>query len=369
MAGSHSPLTVSVIIPVYNGGDAFRWCLEDLERCQPAPSEIIVVSDGDSDGSWKVAQEFGAIVIRQENRGPAAARNLGARFATGDLLFFVDADVLVKTDTIGQVIRQFQTHPHLDALIGSYDDQPSQSNFMSQYRNLFHHYIHQCSSHAASTFWGACGAIRREVFLSVGGFDECYRVPCIEDIELGYRLHEAGYTLELVHTLQVKHMKKWRVSSVVKTDVVQRAIPWTTLLFQRRDRMKNDLNLRISHRVSAVCLLSLLISGAIALWYPLSLIIMSISTGLLLLLNRDLYQFFLVKRGLLFTLKAIPVHWLYYLYSSFAFLIGGTIHASSKCNSRNTLSFTQEDTSSSIRRLPNFTSDAAAVSSSDYLSQ
>ena len=333
----NSAPTVSVIIPVYNGGEPFRWCLEDLARCEPPPAEVIVVSDGDSDGSWQVAQEFGAIVIRQENRGPAAARNLGAQFATGDVLFFIDADVLVKPNTIEHVIHQFQTHPHFDALIGSYDDQPSQLNFMSQYRNLFHHYIHQISSKQASTFWGACGAVRRDAFFSVGGFDERYRVPCIEDIELGYRLKEAGYTLSLTHTLQVKHMKKWRVHSVVKTDVVQRAIPWTTLLFQQRDRMKNDLNLRVSHRISAVCLLSLFASSAIALWYWPGLMMAGLCASVLLWLNRELYQFFLEKRGLTFTLKAIPVHWLYYLYSSVAFIVGGTIHTWSRLKPRSSL--------------------------------
>ena len=343
--------TVSVIIPVYNGGETFRWCLEDLARCEPAPTEVIVVSDGDSDGSWKVAQEFEAIVIRQENRGPAAARNLGAQFATGDLLFFIDADVLVKPNTIGQVIQQFQNQPDIDALIGSYDDQPSQTNFMSQYRNLFHHYIHQISSQKASTFWGACGAIWRDVFFSVGGFDERYRVPCIEDIELGYRLKEAGYTLGLIHTLQVKHMKKWRVNSVIRTDVVQRAIPWTELLFQRRDRMRNDLNLCIRHRISAACLLVLLASIAIAPWYLPSLIIFILGASLLLLLNQDLYRFFLKKQGFVFTLKAIPVHWLYYFYSSTAFLIGGILHTLSQFKPRNTLHHPQNKLSQPTQRV------------------
>lgn len=76
----------------------------------------------------------------------------------------------------------------VDALIGSYDDDPKSPDFISQYRNLMHCSVHQTGRSEASTFWSGCGAIRREVFLESGGFDETYVRPAIEDIELGYRL-------------------------------------------------------------------------------------------------------------------------------------------------------------------------------------
>lgn len=95
---------VSVIIPVYNGGNSFRRCLSSLAKTMPPPEEIIVVADGDTDGSWLVAKEFGAHVLRINTRsGPARARNLGARAARGEILFFVDADVVVCPDAISQV--------------------------------------------------------------------------------------------------------------------------------------------------------------------------------------------------------------------------------------------------------------------------
>jgi glycosyltransferase involved in cell wall biosynthesis len=122
------------------GGENFRQCLSSLALAAPFPYEVIVVADGDTDGSGRLAQEFGAKVIRVSVAGgPAKARNLGAKAAQGDILFFVDADVAIRPDTIGQVAIAFEQQPELAALIGSYDDAPGTSNFLSQYRNLFHH--------------------------------------------------------------------------------------------------------------------------------------------------------------------------------------------------------------------------------------
>ena len=113
-------------------------------------------------------------------------------------MFFVDADVTVPSDAVGQVATLFQGEPDIAALFGSYDDNPGEATFLSQYRNLLHHYVHQHAREDAATFWGACGAIRRDVFLALGGFDETYAKPSIEDIELGYRLKQAGYSITIM---------------------------------------------------------------------------------------------------------------------------------------------------------------------------
>src|SRR5207244_3699087 len=145
------------------------------------------------DETSRIAARFGTRVIRRPvSEGPARARNLGAHAAAGDLLFFVDADVAIGPDAIDQILAAFEDDPGLAAVFGSYDDEPDAPNFLSQYRNLLHHHVHQTSCAAASTFWAGCGAIRRDVFLAAGGFDERYRNPSVEDIELGYRLTRDG---------------------------------------------------------------------------------------------------------------------------------------------------------------------------------
>lgn len=315
---------VSVVIPVLNGGEMLARCLQALQQSCYEKWECIVVDDGSSDGSVAIAHRFGARVLTNFPRrsGPARARNLGAQVAFGDLLFFVDADVRVQPGTMGHAVATLVAEPELAACFGSYDDQPAAQNFFSQYRNLLHHYVHQISMSEASTFWSGCGMIRREVFQEVGGFDTtAFSRPSIEDIELGYRLRAAGHQIRLEKLLVVQHLKRWSARNMVITDVRDRALPWTRLILSEGS-MPDDLNLQTSQRVStAVSFLGLGALLASTFW-PLALVGVLVAVWLLVRLNRDFYAFLREKRGLWFTLQAMPWHWFYFLYSGLSFAAG-----------------------------------------------
>lgn len=267
---SSHKLTISVIIPVYKGGENFRSCLLSLLNSSSPADEIIAVADGEGDGSWRIAEAFNVQVLRLDGpNGPAHARNRGAQIARGEILFFVDADVTVSPNTTGKMMEVFRNQPDLAAVFGSYDDSPMATNLLSQYKNLLHHYIHQTAGEEASTFWAGCGAIKRDIFLSMGGFNETYQHPSIEDIELGFRLKKAGYRIRLCKTLYCKHLKRWSFISLLKSDIFYRALPWTDLIL-KKGWWINDLNLRTSSRVSVVLtygLLGSLIGGG---WWALS---------------------------------------------------------------------------------------------------
>jgi GT2 family glycosyltransferase len=316
-------VNVAVIIPVYNGGAQFRKCLESIANAQPKPSMLVVVADGDSDASWRVAEEFGARIVRRGKAGgPAVARNCGARSVRkDDILFFVDADVTIQQDTIRQVANLFQHYPSAAGIIGSYDDKPVQQNFLSQYKNLLHHYIHQTAQEEASTFWGACGAIRADVFHAMGGFDESYRRPSIEDVEFGYRLKQRGHQIRLCKTLQVTHLKRWKFNSLLRADIFCRALPWTELIY-RHGKCMNDLNLKFSARLSVVLTYGAVITALASLWSPQFLSVAVLCSLALLLLNVPVYHFFHAKRGAWFAIRVVPWHVFYYFYSGFAFLVG-----------------------------------------------
>lgn len=317
-----APLTVSVIVPVLNGGAHLRRCLRALKRLSPAPDEVIVVDDGSSDGSGQVAAGLGARVVRlEETGGPARARNAGARLAGGDLLVFIDADVEVHANTLAEILLAFGRDPSLAGLFGSYDDAPAAANFLSQYRNLLHHFVHQEGGEEASTFWSGCGAIRRPIFLSMRGFDERRRKPAMEDVELGYRMTAAGHRIRLCKQVLATHLKEWRAGSMLHADLMQRAVPWTELILRDR-RFVNDLNLRRSGRACvvlaclAVCFLIAALRIPALLWAAVACLLA------LLALNARLLAFFGRKRGLLFALATVPWICLFQLYSGLGFALG-----------------------------------------------
>ena len=321
-------IAISVVIPVHNGGMNFRACLLSLQAADPPPHEIIVVSDGDTDGSGRLAEKFGAKVLRIPNpEGPARARNLGAHHAEGDILFFVDADVTIRPDAMDRVAAAFQNDTALAAVFGAYDDEPLETNFLSQYKNLFHHYVHHTAKREASTFWGACGAIRREIFLEIGGFNEKYcprrgtSAPgTVEDIELGYRLKKSGYIIELIRDLKIKHLKRWTISNLLKADIFYRAVPWTRLIL-REKRFINDLNTKLADRISVLCI-GLSVVMIFAAWHSRWFLVPVVALlGAVFWLNRELYRFFAEKRGLAFAVKTIPWHWFYFFYSGLTFAI------------------------------------------------
>jgi glycosyltransferase involved in cell wall biosynthesis len=312
--------SLSVVIPVHNGGRDFEHCLRRLRDALQAEHELIVVDDGSTDGSAALAESFGAVVVRNATaQGPASARNTGAKAASAPLIFFLDADVAVHPDTLQRAAARFQAHPDLAALFGSYDDLPTAPGMVSQFRNLLHHYVHQQGSFVAEarparTFWTGCGAIRRQVFLDFGGFDpQLYRRPAIEDIELGYRLTRGGCRIILARDVQATHMKRWTLASVLRTDIFRRGVPW--MLLMKRSRIdETDLNVRPEQRICVVIagLVTLAVLGAAALATPWLLAAAAMGLGLIVALNADFYRFLARRRGPGFALAAIPLHYVYY---------------------------------------------------------
>jgi GT2 family glycosyltransferase len=222
----------TAIIPATDQPVTLDRCLAAIHAAADAPDEVIVV-DG------------------PPGMGPAAARNAGAARATGSILVFVDSDVEVHADAFTRIRARFERDPKLGAVFGSYDDLPSLHGVVSTFRNMLHHYVHQTSGGLATTFWAGLGAVRREAFVAVDGFDDWrFRSPSVEDIELGLRLAAAGELIRLDPEIQGTHLKHWRIHAMLLTDLLYRGMPWMALMLERGPRAAR-LNLRGSHGVAA----------------------------------------------------------------------------------------------------------------------
>jgi glycosyltransferase involved in cell wall biosynthesis len=290
-------MTIAVIIPVFNSSQLLGETLLAVRSGTRVPDELIVIDDGSNDGSAHTAERFGARVVRMpQNMGPAACRNYAALLSQSEILMFLDCDTCVHADTIERMERHLAADASLTAVIGSYDDTPRHPGTCSQYRNLAHCYVHRSANRAALTFWSGCGAVRRAWFFEVDGFDERYRKPSIEDIELGYRMSDRGARILLDPEICVTHTKRWTVSSSITTDILNRGVPWMVLLLERR-KMPDDLNLRRRHRIATALTGAALVCLAACVRSALWLVPCFILATLALCMDAGLLKFIYRKRG------------------------------------------------------------------------
>lgn len=326
---------LSIVVPAHDAEATLRRCLAALSAAAGPDRELIVVDDRSSDQTTSIALAAGARVIRSTSPGPAAARNAGAAAAGARIVLFVDADVVVRPDTLERVVRWFE-RPEITAVFGSYDATPADPGFVSQYRNLLHHFTHQHGARDSRSFWAGCGAIRRDAFQASGGFDATrFARPSVEDIELGGRLSHAGRRIALDPAMQVTHLKRWTLASMVRTDIRDRAIPWSKLILES-GRLPDDLNLRSRRRASAIlgCSagLALLVAGAgLIPGIPRALSAAAFAAAAVavagsLWLDRSWHRFLARERGAAFALRAAPLSLLFSLYSSAAFAACGLIY-------------------------------------------
>jgi GT2 family glycosyltransferase len=316
---------LSVIIPFHRNLSHLERCLAALDA-SPGWSETVIVADGAIDDCHALAATHGARVVAIPGpNGPAVARNIGAAAAIGDVFVFIDADVVVAPDAMGRLARLMAMRPDLDAVFGAYDEEPAEKNFVSQYKNLAHAYIHRSAKTVAHTFWAGFGAVRREAFDRVGGFDERFTRPCVEDIELGYRLTAAGCRVELHREIVGCHLKRWTVRSLIASDLFDRGIPWTQLILGF-GRFSNDLNIRTAYRMCVVLAYVLLMLALAAVVWPTTLIAAPFLVAVLVYLSRSYYAYFLRQRGVWFTVRVLPLHYIYHLYNGISFTLGTVIY-------------------------------------------
>jgi GT2 family glycosyltransferase len=282
-------VTIAAIVPATDAPPTLKGCVAALEAGLRKPDETVVQAE-------------------PADAGPAAARNLGARASTAEVLVFVDSDVEVHADALARIERHFLADPELVAVFGAYDDDPRHAGLTSRYRNLLHHHVHMEAAGEAETFWAGLGAVRRDAFEASGGFDpERFPDPSIEDIDLGMRLRRRGAKIVLDPAVRGRHLKAWTPVSMVRTDFSRRGLPWARLLLRQGS---GSTALNLSWRRRASTLASIALFGALFCRRPR---IAGAALAANLVLDRDLYTLLARRGGPSLLVAGIGLHQLHQL--------------------------------------------------------
>jgi GT2 family glycosyltransferase len=310
----------AVIVPAYNASATIGDCLQAISSSTTKPSEVIVYHDGLTENLSGIARALHVRVISNPGGvvGPARGRNIAARESTCEILIFVDADVIVADDAFRLLLDEIVSDREIWAAFGSYDQTPRVTRRTALYANLRHHWIHQSGEREAVTFWAGLGAVRRDAFWTVGGFNERTTAPEIEDIELGAKLKREGGRIRLVPEAMGKHCKDWTIAQLWRTDIFRRAIPWAMLLADGACDA-GHLNTTARDRWSAVLayLGPLELAGCcLSAWSGVGFAITAVCY---VYLNRGLFQL-LRRRGVTVLIAGSLLHWIYHLYASAAYI-------------------------------------------------
>ena len=249
-------LSFSVIIPARDAAAVLPECLKAIARRPEGqqqrvvtattsldstggiPLEVIVADDGSTDATAAEAEAFGARLVRPVGRGPAAARNAGARAASGDLLVFLDADCVAEEGCFEALLEPF-ADPEVAGSRGGYTS--TQRALLARFVQLEmeEKQARLAESGQATLLDTACAAFRRGLFLAQGGFDEGLPATSAEDAELSFRLTSLGYRLVYAPQARVQHRHPEQMGSYLRRKL--RFGYYRALLYRRYPaRMRND---------------------------------------------------------------------------------------------------------------------------------
>jgi glycosyltransferase involved in cell wall biosynthesis len=258
-------MEISVIIPVYNGGDKLQKCISALKRQKTSrPYELIVVDDGSTDGGLQKIKDFGLRVLKQANQGPAAARNLGVANAQGRIVLFTDADCEPHEDWIEEMVRYLED-PTISAVKGSYLTKQKeilarfvQIEYESKYERMKKdRYIDFIDTYSAG--------FKIEDFRRAGKYDTKFPTASVEDQEFSFRMWGQGYRMVFNPEARVYHTHSSTLWNYAKKKF--RIGFWKALVLKRHPRkIARDSHTPQTLKLEMVFATLLLISLLASLW-------------------------------------------------------------------------------------------------------
>lgn len=291
---------LSVVIPAYNARESLSRLLVSLRKSYYKNFEVIVGDDA-SHEQYLVGRRV-RIVRLTRNKGPAAARNAGVKLAKGEVLVFLDSDVMIYADTLGKIAQKFQSDPDLTALTGVWDKHQQTTAFFPQFKALrdWSYWTNERDRDGYYYLFSTrIAAIKRDVFNRLGGFNEVFRQ--MEDVELTYRIARR-YAIIFAPDVRVHHEFEgfWPVAK----KYFWRSFYWTKLYKERRkfDPVATTgwETIAAISGVGAIGLIGLaLVFGWIAVWLSLGLFVIH------LFLLRKFLWFVYKEKGMVFALRSL----------------------------------------------------------------
>lgn len=287
-------MKVSVIIPVYNASKSIKQCLESIYNTKYKDFEVLVVDDNSTDNSVEIIKNFPCKLIKfNKNKGPAVARNTGAREANGNILMFIDSDAIQQEDNINKIVDDFKKYPDIASVSGMFSKESISKGWFAKYRDLQIHYWHKSTSRTSTIFMVTTGAIKKDIFFEVGCFNENYNAADVEDYEIGHRIAKK-YKMLVDDDIVFKHYEY--ASSFIKLTkkLFKRTMLWTPL-FLKRKRFEN--NYATANRGLGVLFASLSLISLILITINLNFLIVFFALFILFLLTDIRFYPFLLKEG------------------------------------------------------------------------
>jgi glycosyl transferase family 2 len=314
-ATSMTPPFISVIVPVHSCGRTLSRCLHavrsiDIPREQ---CELIVVDDASEDDSSSIAAEYADAVIRLPGyaRGAGYARNRGAEVARGEIIVFLSADVCVPPDSIGKLVEVLTASPDVGAVYGAYDP-PSENGLLTHFQSTYQLFLRERGAGETDAFFAGFGAIRRDVLLSAGMFDEWREgLPRVAASELGQRIRSLGYRILVLPEIRAVHLKQRRLHEMIVDALRDHGVPYESLPVSRADETNRALKAvrRVEQASRALSWISVgLAIVGLALRSASIWMAFGVSLALYIGLTLPLVAFAARRRGVLLALSVIPLH-------------------------------------------------------------
>jgi GT2 family glycosyltransferase len=195
VTGSELPF-VSVVVPVRNGERTLRDCLFSILQTDYRDDrrEIVVVDNGSSDGTAQIIRRFPVRYVLEERRGLSEARNRGIAESAGEVLVFTDADCVVTTNWLRELLQGFEESPGAAVVAGEVVAYPPQTPVERYLALRKPSYMNWSRAQEHTWFQFGNAAVRRPTFDAVGRFDTRFRGAC-EDVDFCWRLLRAGLEL------------------------------------------------------------------------------------------------------------------------------------------------------------------------------